>query len=158
MGGFQNNSSIGWAHPKSIHARSLAWANKKFTNKPVTLFIQSIFYSSTPIPAQKMFPLPPINHNITTTYILWYKDTLPLKYLQMLKLKKYGVLRRRALSLGKKMVATMSRNKMCMQSETTKHTSKGVHLLTFLKGNGEGGAVGKCGVLNVFPKDVPTSI
>jgi hypothetical protein len=139
MGGFQNNSSIGWVHPKSTHACSLAWANKKFTSKPVTLFIQSIFDSSTPIPTQKMLPLPPINHNITTTYILRYKDTLSLKYLQILKLKKYGVLRRRVLSLSKKMVATMSRNRMCMQFETIKHTSKAVHLLTFLKGNGGGG-------------------
>jgi hypothetical protein len=90
-----------------------------------------------------MFPLPPINHNITTTYILWYKDTLPLKYLQIMELKKYGVLRRRALSLAKKMVATMSRNRLSMQSKIIKHTSKGVHLLTFLKrkGEGQGGSV-----------------
>ncbi len=29
MGRFQNNPSIGWAHPKSTHAHSLALGNKK---------------------------------------------------------------------------------------------------------------------------------
>jgi len=37
MGGFQKNPSIGLLHPKSIHAHPLAWANKKITNKPITL-------------------------------------------------------------------------------------------------------------------------
>jgi len=27
MGRFQNNPSIGWVHPKSTHARPLAWGN-----------------------------------------------------------------------------------------------------------------------------------
>jgi hypothetical protein len=29
MGRFQNNSSIGWVHPKFAHACPLAWCNKK---------------------------------------------------------------------------------------------------------------------------------
>ncbi len=29
MGGFQNNPSIGWVHPKSTHARPLDWGNNK---------------------------------------------------------------------------------------------------------------------------------
>ncbi len=29
MGRLQNNPSIGWVHPKSTHARPLAWGNKK---------------------------------------------------------------------------------------------------------------------------------
>jgi hypothetical protein len=28
MGKLQNKPSIGWVHPKSTHARPLAWANK----------------------------------------------------------------------------------------------------------------------------------
>jgi hypothetical protein len=28
MGRFQNNQSTGWVHPKSTHARPLAWGNK----------------------------------------------------------------------------------------------------------------------------------
>jgi hypothetical protein len=28
MGRLQNNQSTGWVHPKSTHARPLAWANK----------------------------------------------------------------------------------------------------------------------------------
>ncbi len=56
MGRLQNNPSIGWVHPKSTHARPLAWANKKLTSKPITLSIQPTFDSSTRIPAQKVFP------------------------------------------------------------------------------------------------------
>jgi hypothetical protein len=56
MGRFQNNPSIRWLHPKSTHAHPLAWANKKFTRKPITLSIQSTFDSSTPISVQKVFP------------------------------------------------------------------------------------------------------
>ncbi len=56
MGRFQNNPSIGWVHPKSTHACPLAWANKKLTRKPITLYIQPTFDSPTPIPAQKVFP------------------------------------------------------------------------------------------------------
>jgi hypothetical protein len=29
MGTLQNNPSIGWMHPKSTHARPLAWGSKK---------------------------------------------------------------------------------------------------------------------------------
>jgi len=29
MGRFQNNPSIGWVHPKSIHVCPLTWGNKK---------------------------------------------------------------------------------------------------------------------------------
>jgi hypothetical protein len=29
MSRLQNNPSIGWVHPKSTHARPLAWGNKK---------------------------------------------------------------------------------------------------------------------------------
>jgi len=50
MGRFQNNTSIGWVHPKSTHVLPLAWGNKKirklhsqlhtlkslFVNKPFT--------------------------------------------------------------------------------------------------------------------------
>jgi hypothetical protein len=56
MGGFQNNPSIGWLHPKSTHAHPLAGANKKLTCRPITLSIQPTFDSLTPIPAQKVFP------------------------------------------------------------------------------------------------------
>ncbi len=56
MGRLQNNPSIRWVHPKSTQARPLAWANKKLTHKPITLFIQPTFNSRTPIPAQKVFP------------------------------------------------------------------------------------------------------
>jgi hypothetical protein len=31
MGRLQNNPSIGWVHPKSTHARPLAWGNKHLT-------------------------------------------------------------------------------------------------------------------------------
>jgi hypothetical protein len=33
MDKIQNNPSIGWVHPKSTHARPLAWGNKIFKNK-----------------------------------------------------------------------------------------------------------------------------
>jgi hypothetical protein len=56
MGRFQNNPSIGWLHPKFLHAHPLAWANKKLTCKPITLSIQPTFDSPTFIPAQKVFP------------------------------------------------------------------------------------------------------
>jgi hypothetical protein len=56
MGGLQNNSSIGWLHPKSTHAHPLAWASKKLTYNSVTLSIQPSFDSLTLIPAQKAFP------------------------------------------------------------------------------------------------------
>ncbi len=56
MGRLQNNPSIGWVHPKSTHAHPLAWANKKFTCKPITLSIQLTFDSSTRILVQKVFP------------------------------------------------------------------------------------------------------
>jgi hypothetical protein len=37
MGRLQNNPSIGWVHPKSTHAHSLAWGNKnmRVTNFPL---------------------------------------------------------------------------------------------------------------------------
>jgi len=50
MGKLQNNPFIGWVHPKSTHARPLAWANKKLTCKPMTLSIHPTFDSPTPIP------------------------------------------------------------------------------------------------------------
>jgi len=50
MGGFQNNPSIGWLHPKSTHAHPLAWANKKLTHKLITLSIQPTFDFLTPLP------------------------------------------------------------------------------------------------------------
>jgi hypothetical protein len=56
MGRFQNNPSIGWLHPKFVHAHPLTWANKKLTHKPITLSIQPTFDSLTPIPTQKVFP------------------------------------------------------------------------------------------------------
>jgi hypothetical protein len=56
MGRFQNNPSIGWLHPKSIHAHPLTWANKKLTHKPITLSIQPTCDSRTPVLAQKVFP------------------------------------------------------------------------------------------------------
>jgi len=52
---FKNNPTIGWVHPKVLHACPLAWANK-LTCKPITLSIQPTFNFSTPIPAQKVFP------------------------------------------------------------------------------------------------------
>jgi hypothetical protein len=45
MGRFQNNPSIGLLHPKFTDAHPLAWANKKFTRKPITLSIQPTFDS-----------------------------------------------------------------------------------------------------------------
>jgi hypothetical protein len=42
MGRFQNNPSIGWLHPKFVHAHPLAWANKKLTRKPITLSISQL--------------------------------------------------------------------------------------------------------------------
>jgi hypothetical protein len=52
----QNNPSSGWVHPKSTHARPLAWAKKKLTCEPITLSIQPTFDFLTPIPVQKVFP------------------------------------------------------------------------------------------------------
>jgi hypothetical protein len=50
MGGrLENNPSIGWVHPKSTHAHPLAWANKKFTHKPITLSTQPTFDHPTSI-------------------------------------------------------------------------------------------------------------
>ncbi len=40
MDRLQNNPSIGWVYPKFTHAYPLAWANKKLTPKPITLFIK----------------------------------------------------------------------------------------------------------------------
>jgi hypothetical protein len=39
MGRLQNNPSIGWVHPKSTHARPLAWGNKKGNIKTWQLFV-----------------------------------------------------------------------------------------------------------------------
>jgi hypothetical protein len=56
MGRFQNNPSIGWLHPKFVHAHPLTWANKKLTCKPINLSIQPTFDSPTFIPTQNVFP------------------------------------------------------------------------------------------------------